>query len=151
MTLPASENKFLSFSDLTIGEPSQAYRLLQANWDENRLDCLESFAMLLIDERCRVVGWADLPLDMSAVSQADACKVIALAAKENAQGFVLAHNKPYGVILPERSDLNFIALLSDAARKEEMLMLDYLFINRNGYYSYMDDEYHLAASLYPFW
>ncbi len=132
---------------LTRSETS--YRLLMHVWEENKLDVQLSFKMLCLDKNCCVINLHQFPQDRPLATQLDAQFLMALATRDKASHIVLAQNKPLGVILPNITDLDFTNSLTRAGNDHDIPLLDYLFINQNGYYSYNDNEFKLGYNLQP--
>ncbi len=121
-----------------------AYEVLMNAWEDNRLDVAQNFKLLLLDNECRPLQCISLPLGSNYIASIDAQALVALAAKENAQHFVFAQNKSYGVILPNTSDLDFTERLAKEGNAHDVILFDYLFVNKNGYYSYAVNEFHVS-------
>ncbi len=147
-TISSDDKKLFSFSDLTITSLDAAFNLLRNGWAHHRLDRKQSASLLLLDERRRACGVIDLPLKTRTETPCDARKLIALAARENAYSLLLAQNKKYGVVVPDRQDKRFITSMQDAAESEGLSLFDCFLINRLGYYSYTENEYRICPSPY---
>lgn len=143
------ESASCNLPTMPLTKTETAYDLLIHSWEANRLDVVQNFRLLLLDEECRATHAISLPLESNCASIADAQKLITIAAKENAQHIILAQNKPYGIILPHNTDLDFTQTLAREGNEHDITLLDYLFINQNGYYSYYDNEFCVRDRLQP--
>ena len=145
---PSVQDKLLSFSNLIITNTDAAFNLLRNGWPYNRLDQLPSWSVLLLDEKSRACGVIDLPLNNKMVTEYHARDLLALIARENAESFVLAQNKRYGVLLPTSHEHDFMTLVSEMGREQDRSLFDYFLINKLGYYSYNEEEYRVCPPPY---
>lgn len=137
------------FTGLKVTSSQTSYDVVMSAWNANTLDTMRSSKLLSMDADCRIVAIKAIPQNVSLATYQDAQTLLRMAANDNAQFIVLAQNKPYGVILPKVADLDFTDMLHAAGRDYGITMLDHLFVNKNGYYSYNDNEFHLAAKPQP--
>lgn len=126
-----------------------SYGALLATWQENAMDIQQSFRMFCLDKDCRIISLHMMPREMRFETCPDAAFLISLACRDQASFIALAQNKPYGVIIPKVADLDFADMLNAAGHDHDITLLDYLFINKSGYYSYNDNKFHLAAAMQP--
>ena len=143
------ESAPLSILRLKIRETDQAHHFLVKTWRKNKLDRVQGFKMLFLDNACEVIGFKELFFTASRISHLDTRKLMTIAEKMQAHHLILAQNKPYGVVLPTVSDLNFAELLMEAGKDNDIPLLDYLFINQQGYYSCAANEFHVCGKPQP--
>jgi DNA repair protein RadC len=88
----------------------------------------EVFAMLLLDNRHRVMRYVELfrgTIDGASVHPRE---VVRLVISANAAAVIMAHNHPSGVAEPSQSDLRITKRLQDALSLIEVRVLDHIVI-----------------------
>ena len=85
----------------------------------------EVFACLLLDNRHRVIGYAELfrgTIDGASVHPRE---VVRLAMEANAAAVILAHNHPSGLAEPSQADIRITQRLKDALALIDVRVLDH--------------------------
>src|ERR1044071_4267502 len=79
-----------------ITSSKSAYEVLLRGWDENKIEFVEQFKVLLLNRANRVLGFYEVSTGGISGTVADARVIFAAALKANAVSIALAHNHPSG-------------------------------------------------------
>lgn len=123
----------------TIYTSGDAYNILIQYWDENTIELLEQFKILLVNRANRVVRISDISMGGVASTVVDPKIVFSTALKANASGIILAHNHPSGKLYPSKEDDSVTKRMNKAGGILEVRVLDHLIVTKEGYYSYSDE------------
>lgn len=122
-----------------VGTAREAYDVLLAAWDMNRIELVEEFKMLLLDRGNRCLGVSSV-----ATGGVDACVVdpkivFATALKARASGLILAHNHPSGNLKPSQADIAMTQRLFSGGKVLSIDVLDHLIVTPHEYKSFADE------------
>ncbi|MCH5599512.1 JAB domain-containing protein [Niabella ginsengisoli] len=115
-----------------------AYELLLAHWDEYRIEYLEQFKIILLNQASRVLCICNISTGGMAGIVVDPKLVFTAALKSGAVGVLLSHNHPSGSLKPSRADEYITKQLVEAGRLLDIKILDHLIITPDGYFSFSD-------------
>lgn len=124
-----------------ISNSKAAYDLLFNSWDKAKIDLLEQFKVVLVDNKCSSMGVATLSTGGSNACLVDLKHVFALALKANASGIIVSHNHPSGNFTPSESDKKLTAQFAAAAAILDIKLYDHIIVTRDGYMSFSDEGY----------
>ena len=127
-----------------IGQSKDAYTLLLRYWDENKIDFVEQFKILLLNQANKVMGISDVSTGGLTGTVADIRVIFATALKANACKIIMAHNHPSGNLEPSTPDKEMTSKITEAGKYLDIKVLDHLIVTREGYYSFADE-----ATSYP--
>ncbi len=113
--------------------------LLKGLWDENKIDFVEQFKVLLLNRANRVLGIVEIGLGSSTGVVADLKVVLAAAILANACNIIIAHNHPSGSIRPSRADEQLTNKLKEAAKLHDINVMDHVIVTSEEYYSFADE------------
>lgn len=122
-----------------ITSSQDAYDLLMATWDTNKIELLEEFKIILLDQRNACLGISHLSCGGITSSVIDARLVFATAVTARATGIILAHNHPSGSLDPSNTDVAVTHQLAAAGRLLNVKVLDHLIVTSHGYKSLADE------------
>jgi DNA repair protein RadC len=122
-----------------VNSSGKCYQLLLQTWDENKIDFVEQFKVLLLNRCNRVLGILELSTGGVTGSVADVRLVMTAALKANAVVVILSHNHPSGNLKPSRADIELTAKIKQAGKFLNIQVLDHVIVTSEGYYSF-DDE-----------
>jgi len=88
----------------------------------------EVFAVLLLDNRHRVLHYVELFRGTVDGASVHPREVVRLVMKNNAAAVILAHNHPSGVAEPSQADLSITRRLKDALALIDVRILDHMII-----------------------
>lgn len=117
----------------------EAYEILKGTWDQNRIELLEQFKILLLDRRHACIALSEIATGGVAGCVADPKIIFATALKARASGIILAHNHPSGNLMPSTADMDLTKRLVRAGKFLETQVLDHLVLTKEDYYSFADE------------
>lgn len=129
-----------------IAQSTDAYAILMQYWDDNKIDFVEQFKVLLLNQANRVLGICDIATGGITATVADIRIILVAALKANACGIILAHNHPSGNLTPSSPDKEMTAKIKEAGAYLDIKVLDHLIVSREGYYSFADEGTNLSPS-----
>ena len=121
-----------------INSSNDAYSILRESWDEDKLEFVEQFKVILLSRANRVLGIYELSTGGVSGTVADPKLVFAAALKSNASAIILSHNHPSGNLNPSEADLNLTRRLREGGKFLEVPVLDHIIVTSEGYYSFAD-------------
>jgi DNA repair protein RadC len=74
-----------------ISTSRDAFNILKENWDENKIEFVEQFKVMLTNRAQKVLGIFEVSTGGVSGTVADPKVIFAAAIKANASGFILAH------------------------------------------------------------
>jgi len=133
-----------------IKEAKDAYRILMAEWDENRIELIEDFNVLLLNADNRVLGIHRLSTGGSCSTVADTKIIYMGALLTNASSIILAHNHPGGNLAPSKEDIQLTEKIRKAGELFDIKVFDHLIVSSDGFYSLANDRtYENFKSVQP--
>jgi DNA repair protein RadC len=115
------------------------YEVLLQSWDENKIELLEQFKIMLLNRSNRVLAIYELSTGGITGTVADPRLIFTAALKANAVSIVLAHNHPSGDLKPSRQDEELTTKIKYAGDFLEIKVLDHLIICSESYFSFADE------------
>jgi DNA repair protein RadC len=115
------------------------YDLLLQTWDENKIDFVEQFKVLLLNRCNRVLGILELSTGGITGTVADTRLIMTAALKANAVSIILSHNHPSGNLKPSRPDEELTRKIKEAGKFLDIQLLDHVIVTSEGYYSFADE------------
>jgi DNA repair protein RadC len=128
---PSERRKVLSVKD--------AYHVFRESWNENTIDLIEEFKVLMVNNRKRVLGIYTASQGGIALVSVDIRLVFACALKLCTCGIIICHNHPSGSLKPSVSDKQLTERFRAAGKLLDIHLLDHLLISSEGYYSFADE------------
>lgn len=122
-----------------ITQSQTAYELFKQSWDNNKMDLVEHFKIMLLRRNNACIGISHIATGGVASCIADPKIVFMTALRANASTIILAHNHPSGNLTPSQDDLNLTSQMVAAARLLDMKVVDHLILTSEGYLSFADD------------
>lgn len=122
-----------------VNSSSKCYQLLLQTWDENKIDFVEQFKVLLLNRCNRVLGILELSQGGITGTVADIRLVMTAALKANAIAIILSHNHPSGNLKPSRTDEELTRKIKTAGVFLDIQVLDHIIVTSEGYYSFTDE------------
>jgi len=116
-----------------------AYEVLRASWDDDRIEFVEQFKILLLNNGKKVLGVYEVSTGGLDFVSVDFRLIFAAALKANATGIVLAHNHPSGTLKPSQADKQLTKRLVAGGEILSIHILDHIIVTSEGYYSFMDE------------
>lgn len=122
-----------------INSSKDAYNILLQTWDDNKIEFVEQFKVLLINRANRVLGIVDISTGGLTGTVADPKIIFASALKANACSLILAHNHPSGNRHPSQADIDLSRKVREGGKLLEIQVLDHIIVTIEGFTS-MSDE-----------
>lgn len=122
-----------------VTSSKEGYALLLSSWDENRIEFVEEFKILLLNTANKVLGIFEVSKGGVAGTVADPKLIFMAALKTNASAIILSHNHPSGNLQPSPQDLSLTKKIVEGAKLLDIRILDHLIITSEGYYSFSDE------------
>lgn len=130
--IKASDRPHISHSKATAD-------LLRGLWDQDKIDFVEQFNVLLLNRANRVLGIVNISTGGVTATVADPKLILVSALKANACGIIIAHNHPSGNTEPSNADQQMTQKIKTAAEYMDIRLLDHIIVTSEGYYSFADE------------
>src|SRR5262245_36705724 len=88
-----------------INGSREAFNILKESWDENKIEFIEQFKVMLTNRANKVLGILEVSTGGVSGTVADPKVIFAAAIKAGASGFIVAHNHPSGNLTASQSDI----------------------------------------------
>lgn len=122
-----------------ITSSQMAYDVLLAGWDQDRIEFVEQFKILLLNTANRVLGIYEISTGGIAGTIADPKLIFSAALKANASGIILSHNHPSGNLKPSDADKGLTRKIVQGGNFLDIRVLDHLIVTPETYYSFQDE------------
>jgi DNA repair protein RadC len=122
-----------------ITTSKDAADVLRGLWDENKIEFVEQFKVLLLNRSNKVLGVVDMSSGGITGTVADPRLVLLAAIKGNAVGILISHNHPSGNFKPSNADEELTQKIKNAGKFLDIKLLDHIIITSEGYYSFADE------------
>lgn len=124
---------------IRIKQSYTAFQILRQSWDENKIELLEQFKILLLDRKSNCLGISEISTGGISSCIVDPKIVFATALKAKASGLILAHNHPSGNLVASEADLALTKKLTDGGKLLDIAIIDHIIITAQNYYSFSDN------------
>jgi len=121
---------------IIVNKSQNAYEILIATWDIDKIELVEQFKILLLNRLNHCLGIVNLSTGTSFGAPVDPRLVFATALKANATALVLAHNHPTGNLSPTDDDITTTKSLIKAADFLGIAVSDHLILSKDGFFSF---------------
>lgn len=132
-------NKIKPTDRIKITSSQNAFDVFLSAWDQNKIELVEQFYILLLDRGNLCLGISNTATGGISACVVDPKIVFATALKAKASAMIMAHNHPSGNLKPSNADIELTAKLKEAGKFLELNILDHLVITPTAYYSFADD------------
>ena len=122
-----------------ITKSADAFEVLKKHWNQDRLEFVEEFKVMLLNRANRVLGIIEISTGGTSSTVADPKIIFAAAIKSTATGIVLSHNHPSGNLAPSQADINLTRKLKSAGELLDIAVLDHIILTSESYFSFADD------------
>lgn len=122
-----------------ISSSREIYNILMQVWDQDTIQYLEYFYLILLNRANRVLGIS--PIAKGGVSGVvvDPKVIFTTALLTNSSAIVIAHNHPSGNLKPSEADISVTKKVHQAAQLLDMQLIDHLIVTTQGYVSFADE------------
>ena len=118
---------------------ADCYQLFLQSWNDNTLDYLEQFKIMLLNRAHKVLGIVEISTGGTTGTVADPKVILAAALRGAACGIILCHCHPSGSLEPSRSDELLTAKLVQGAAYMDLKIYDHIILTRDEYFSFADN------------
>jgi DNA repair protein RadC len=122
-----------------VKDSKTAYELLLKNWDLDKIELLEDFKILLLNQAHRVLGIFQLSRGGITGTVADPRLIFGAAIKACATSIILSHSHPSGNLKPSRADEELTNKIRQAGCFLDIRVTDHIIISTTGYFSFADE------------
>jgi len=125
---------------LQIKSSKDAFDIFMENWDQDSIEHIEEFKLLLMNRANSVLGIMPVSKGGLSGTVTDVRLIFQGAIKANASGIIVCHNHPSGNLNPSESDTKITQKIKEAGTLMDIQLLDHLIIiSEGGYYSFADN------------
>jgi DNA repair protein RadC len=118
---------------------SDAYAVLKQSWDDNKIEFVEQFKVMLLNRANKVLGIYEVSTGGISGTVADIRLIFAAAIKSNATSIVLAHNHPSSNTKPSEADILPTRRIKEAGKLLEIKVIDHITVTVENYFSFADE------------
>lgn len=122
-----------------VNSSKDAYQTLLQSWDERKIEFIEQFKVLMLNQQNRILGMYEVSSGGLTGTQVDKRQVFCAALLMKATGIVLAHNHPSGALRPSETDRVLTRELVSAGKILSIPVIDHLIVTTEGYFSFADE------------
>lgn len=122
-----------------ISTSRDAAGILRSVWDENKIELLEQFKVILLNHANKCLGVFSLSQGGISDVVADPRLIFMTALKAAATKIILAHNHPAGKLNPSNADLLLTRRIHSGGEILLIDVLDHIILSSEGYYSMADE------------
>ncbi|MEK6511218.1 JAB domain-containing protein [Myroides odoratimimus] len=122
-----------------IVSSQSAFEIALKAWDENKIELLEQFKVLMLSNSNAVLGVLEISSGGITGTVVDLRLIFAALLKAKATAFILVHNHPSGKLNPSEADKQITAKIKQASQVLDIALLDHLIITPESYYSFADE------------
>src|SRR5664280_442367 len=125
---------------LQIKCSKDAFDIFMENWDQDTIEHIEEFKILLMNRSNSVLGIMPVSKGGLSGTVTDVRLIFQGAIKANASGIIVCHNHPSGNLNPSESDTKITQKIKEAGMLMDIQLLDHLII--------ISDEKYYSCLLY---
>jgi DNA repair protein RadC len=122
-----------------ISDSRQAYALLMFHWDLNKIELIEEFKVIFLNQANKVLGIFNVSSGGITGTVADPRLIFSAALKASACNIMLAHSHPSGNLKPSRADEELTNKLKNAGQFLDIRVVDHLIVTKDQYFSFADE------------
>jgi DNA repair protein RadC len=124
-----------------IRSSRDCYEVLKKYWDEDKIEFVEQFKVLLLNRSQKVIGMYEVSTGSTTNTVYDPKLIFVAALKANACGIIVAHNHPSGGLSPSQADISLTKELKAGGKLLHIPLLDHIIITSESYYSFADEGF----------
>ncbi len=122
-----------------ITKSADAFEVLKKHWNQDTLEFVEEFKVMLLNRANRVLGIIEISTGGMSGTVADPKVIFAAAIKSAASSILLSHNHPSGNLVPSQADINLTRKLKSAGELLDIAVLDHIILTSESYFSFADE------------
>ena len=117
----------------------EGFDLLLDIWDLDKIELVEQFKILLLNQGNRVLGFFQVSSGGITGTVADPRLIFGAALKASACSIILSHSHPSGNLKPSDADEVLTNKFRQAGILLDIKVIDHLILSRTGYFSFADE------------
>lgn len=121
-----------------IVSSANAANVLKELWDQEIIEYVEQFCILLLNRANMVIGYDFVSQGGTAGTVVDPKVVFQTALLGNAASIILAHNHPSGNLSPSEQDKRLTKRLFEVGKSLDIPVLDHVIVTKDSYTSFAD-------------
>jgi DNA repair protein RadC len=122
-----------------VKDSKSVYELLLGNWDKNKIELLEEFKVLFLNQSNRVLGIYAMSCGGITGTVADPRLIFSAAIQACATSIILSHCHPSGTLRPSRADEELTYKCRGAGKLLDIKVIDHMILSATGYFSFADE------------
>jgi len=126
-------------AEKTVINSYEVSEVFRAHFDNEQIDYKESFYVLYLDQRNKVLGIKKTSECGISSTMVDVRIVMQGALLCNASAIVVCHNHPSGNLTPSSSDIKMTKKIEEAAKVLDFNLLDHIILTSDSYFSFLDE------------
>lgn len=141
-TLPELQLKYKNgdFIPVSLTSSKDVAELLATLFDADTINYCESFIVILLNQRNKVIGWRKVSQGGISMVIADPRIIFSTALIAGAASIIVSHNHPSGECTPSQQDIKLTERLKIGGDALSIKVLDHLIIAPDDrYYSFSDE------------
>jgi DNA repair protein RadC len=119
-----------------ISSSKQAFDIVHSQWDQNKINLLEEFKVILLN---RVLGIVSISQGGMTGTIADPKLIFVAALKAAASYIILVHNHPSENLKASTEDIRLTKKLVEGGKLLDIMVVDHLIITKDSYFSFCDE------------
>jgi len=124
-----------------ISQSKTAYEVLLNSWDQDRIELVEQFKIILLDFRLNCLGISEISTGGMSLCPVDMKIVFSTALLAKASKIIAAHNHPSGFPHPSNEDIVLTRRMVEAGKLLSLDVQDHLIVTKYDYYSLADNGF----------
>jgi len=133
------KSKVKASQRLQIISSYSAYQIALKAWDNNKIELLEQFKVLMLSNNNKVLGVLEASTGGITGTIVDLRIIFSALLKANVTAFIIVHNHPSGKLAPSDADRQITRKIKEASKLLDIALLDHLIITEESYYSFTDE------------
>lgn len=133
------KNKVPYAERVQIRQPKDAYQTIIHSWDENKIELVEQFKILLLDRGNNCLGFSEISSGGVTGSVADPKIIFSTLLLAKASAAILFHNHPSGNLVPSEADIEITKKIWQGGKILDITILDHQIVSSNGYFSFVEN------------
>lgn len=133
------KSKIKAADRATVKSSNDVFEYLKGVYDENRVEHIEEFVIVLCNTRLQVLGWVKPFTGGIAGTVVDVRVIMQAALKANASSIFISHNHPSGGLVPSEQDKSITKKIAEAGKILDVRLNDHIIYTPDGYYSFSDE------------
>jgi len=133
------KNKVPYADRVKIWQPLDAYKTIMHSWDENKIELVEQFKILLLDRSNNCLGFSEISTGGITGSVADPKIIFSTLLQAKASAVILFHNHPSCNLEPSKADIELTEKIWQGGKILDISVLDHQIVSPYGYYSFVEN------------